>query len=88
MVEYHLWSMDAQGNSRREAVLPTLKAARELLLLSDGVDTPLAARVRKAARTGYVYIVRWPGGKYLIGWLGGHVHTNDLRTSARRILKQ
>lgn len=74
---YDVWTMDAKGNARRVAQVPTLP---EVL-----------AELTHERRNEYVYVFKWttevPEGRYLWGCIAGHPHTTDLRSDVRKCLR-
>lgn len=78
---FDVWTMDAKGDSRRVAQVPTLPEVLPEL-------TP-------ARRKEYVYVFKWSlnpktqvsEGRYLWGCIAGHSHTKDLRDDVRKCLR-
>ena len=83
VTKYDIWTMDAKGDSRRVAQVPTLPEVLPEL-------TP-------ERRDGYVYVFKWTQstpstlgsaqGRYIWGCIAGRPHTTDLRSDVRRCLR-
>ena len=77
MPTYDVWLMTGLKNNKRIASKETLKAAHSAI-------TP-------EHRKEYVYILKWtpafPKPVHIWGCLCNRVHTNDMRSSVRRILR-